>query len=83
MSPWNPPNISAMTKAWRQFTIFMPSPLQTATAKASIDSPTPITNSSIKPMIPSLNANRDSPMHRISLHRPKLPHKKNAGERRR
>ena len=41
--------MSAMTKAWRQFTFFMPSPLHTATAKASIDSPTPTMNSSTRP----------------------------------
>ncbi len=49
MSPWNPPKNSAMTAAWRMFRRFMPKPLHTDTANASMESPTAIRNNSTNP----------------------------------
>ena len=49
MSAWNPPKNSEMTAACLMFRRLMPKPLQTETAKASMESPTPIKNNSANP----------------------------------
>ena len=46
---WNPPKNSEMTAACLMFRRLMPKPLQTETAKASMESPTPIKNNSANP----------------------------------
>ena len=66
MAPWNPPKYSPTTLAPFQLIRGMARPLQTATAKASMDSPTAMINSSVNDIrVPSGYQSRKMPW---SLH---------------